>query len=174
MFKLVYRLHADEFAEVPDGFDGVEQPGGVGPDYRVVSADAIDDKPALVEPSQRFRTVRELWNLLEKLGRPDLKIAWPAAWGEAVGERASVVVPVLNLRLGLVRVRDASPETLDYARRLAGIGFKGTMTVDPPAGNDRRTAASVVAKTIRDVIDPPKPVPKAVVKPVPKPATKPA
>jgi hypothetical protein len=127
---------------------------------------AADQRPEtliLVENGGAYRGALDLWTLLEAARHPRVKIAVDADRAIADGQRAAVIVPTLNLRIGLVRVRQFDAEAADYARRLAGIGFEGFVVIDPPAGADRQNAARAIAAAFRDVL-PSKPVKKAPAK----------
>jgi len=117
----------------------------------------------LIEPWTLCATPRELWLFWESLTRPNVRLAWPAEWGVKTGQTPAGVIPVLNLRLGAVRVTDGQAATIDFAKRLAGIGFDGYFIVDPPASEDRLGEARKIVEIVRDIIQPRKPV-KAVAK----------
>jgi hypothetical protein len=101
-----------------------------------------------------------MWQWMELMDHPAVKICWPIAWGEAIGELAVIVVPMLNSRLGAVRVVDSGPQTLDAVRRLAGIGYGGYFVIDPPPGEDRRAAAALILAAAQNVLAPSKPAAK--------------
>jgi hypothetical protein len=120
----------------------------------------------LIEPWRECATPRELWHLVESISneaaRRRVRIAWSAVDPLTRDVAPAAVVPVLNLKLGLVRVADGSARTMEYAKRLAGIGFGGWMIVDPPtesadAHPTRRDAAIAIAQGIRTLLAPPKP-----------------
>lgn len=112
----------------------------------------------LIEPWSECFRVRDLWNFLEMLGQPNVKIAWSVRLGIRTNQSPAVVIPVLNLRIGLVRVEDVGEISLDYVKRLAGIGYEGYFVVDPPASNDRLGQARMIVEVVRDVLQPRKPV----------------
>lgn len=123
----------------------------------------------LIEPWSDCFRVRDLWNFLEMLGLPYVRIAWSTRVGKRTNQSPAVVVPVLNLRIGLVRVEDASEVSLDYVKRLAGIGFTGYFVVDPPVSEDRLGEARKIVEVVRDILQPRKPLKGSVgVKPAVK------
>lgn len=116
------------------------------------------DKNLFLEPWEACFKVRDLWNFLEMLGLPRVKLAWPVRLGNQTNQSPAMVVPVLNLRIGLVRVEDIEPVTLDYVKRLAGIGFEGYFVVDPPSSEDRLGEARKIVEVVRDILQPRKPL----------------
>ncbi len=118
----------------------------------------------LIEPWTDCTLPRELWQLIESVTNRRVRIAWSAEWGAQAGISPAAVVPVLNLRIGAVRVADAQATTIEFAKRLAGIGFEGYLIVDPPASEDRLGEARKIAEIVRDVIQPRKPVKPAAKK----------
>jgi len=196
MIRLLYAVSHEEAVDAAElsagGFAGVER-SGVGfstpafePLYRIVparqpgtspvdaghdlheQAEAHHDVQILQANGGAFVSPRELWQVLEAANHRRVKIAWDAALGREAGRRAALVVPTLNLRLGLVRIDREDDEALAYARRLAGIGFGGFIVIDPPAGEaeGRFATAQKIAATITAAIAPRKPAkPAAVAKP---------
>ena len=120
----------------------------------------------MYESGGAFATPHALWGLMEAAHHPRVKVALDVDAVRAAGLTAAVMVPTINLRIGLIRVRTAHAELTDYARRLAGIGFEGFVVIDPPAGPNRGEAAEALAAIFRDIF-PKKPVKKV-------PAAKPA
>ena len=108
----------------------------------------------------------QLWTVLEAAHHPRVRVALNVDAVRTAGQTAAVLVPTLNLRIGLLRVRTPGDDLTDYARRLAGIGFEGHIVCDPPPGPDRLAAAKALETTFRGVY-PTKPAKKAV---PPKPA----
>lgn len=113
---------------------------------------------------RRTPAARVLWDILEAARHPQVKAALDIDAAQAVGERAAVLVPTLNLRIGVVRAGHIEAELADYARRLAGIGFDGYIVTDPPAGPDRAAASLAIAAAFRAVLPPVKPVKKTPAK----------
>jgi len=86
---------------------------------------------------------------------------------------ASVVVPTLNHRLGAVRVSDASADVIDFAHRLAGIGFAGLVVIDPLESESEKTSDVNASRQARalEVLNAWKQSIAARKKPAPKPTT---
>lgn len=119
------------------------------------------DRLVLIENGGEFQSAHSLWSLLEAVRHPRVKIAIDVSRAAVADSPAAVLVPTLNLRIGLLRVSENSPDLVDYARRLAGIGFEGWIVIDPPAGIDRIAAAREMAAVFRGIF-PTKPAKKAV------------
>jgi hypothetical protein len=144
---------------------------GPAPKFGRAAHDVLERRPGLtlmVEAGGPYVTPHALWTLLEAVHHPRARIALNLDTATADGQSPAVVVPTLNLRIGLVRVATPGPVILEYARRLAGIGFEGYVVCDPPAGADRPAAARELAASFRSVF-PAKPAKKpAPAKPTPK------
>jgi hypothetical protein len=117
----------------------------------------------LVENGGAYASPHSLWLLLEDARHDRVKVALDIDAVIAAGVRPSVIVPTLNLRIGLVRARTPGEPVLKFARRLAGFGFGGYVVIDPPAGPDRAKAASELVMQFRSIF-PAKPVKKVPAK----------
>ena len=124
-------------------------------------AERLPNQMILVESGGAFATPHALWGLMEAAHHPRVKVALDVDAVRAAGLTAAVMVPTINLRIGLIRAQTVHAELTDYARRLAGIGFEGFVVIDPPAGPNRAEAAEALAAVFRDIL-PKKPVRKAV------------
>jgi hypothetical protein len=111
------------------------------------------DRLLLVSPAPSD-SLRDTWQLCELLTHRNVRIAWDATPDTAASQPPGVAIPTLNLRIGLVRVRDGGPQTLEIARRLAGIGFEGYFLVDPTTQEDRVGAARQIVEVVRDLLQP--------------------
>ena len=127
-------------------------------------ADRFDTAKAMIANSPPFTSAAALWNVLEAAHHPRVFVALDLNAAVAAGERAVVLVPTLNLRIGMVRAGHVEAEVADYARRLAGIGFDGYVVTDPPAGPDRAASSIAIAAAFRAVLPPARPLKKAPVK----------
>ncbi|MGC4031017.1 MAG: hypothetical protein QM754_04620 [Tepidisphaeraceae bacterium] len=152
---------------VPDGGyvvlpPGDDSPAKLGPQLsRLAETLAGTNAEIYIENGGAFRNSPEIWRLLEAAHHPRVKVALDLDRAQADGSVPSRVIPTLNLRIGLVRVRSPLENLADYARRLAGIGFGGYVVLDPPAGDDRVAQAAALAAVFRGIF-PAKPVKKAV------------
>jgi hypothetical protein len=110
--------------------------------------------------------VRAAWQWLEATDRPNVQLAWPAD----APDRPALVVPTLNLRIGLVRITRLDEKAQMFVRRLAGVGSSAFIVIDPPAGEGRLETARSIAHALYETVVPPKPskikpaAPKPVVK----------
>lgn len=158
---------ASSLAAVPvDGYvvlPASEQPPAAFGRELVRSANTLAGVNAsiFVENGGAYRNSPELWRLLEAAPHPRVKVAIDLDRARADGSVPSRIVPTLNLRIGLVRVRTMQPDLVEYAKRLAGIGFSGYVVLDPPAGENRVHSAGELATIFRGIF-PAKPVKKAV------------
>jgi sugar phosphate isomerase/epimerase len=97
----------------------------------------------LVENALHFRRARDLWTLLEAVGHPSVAAAWDLVRS---GEQPSISVPTLNLRIQYARVADLSVPAEDFVRRLKGVGYRGYVTVDYPAGVSEEVLADAAVR----------------------------
>ncbi|MDB5325063.1 MAG: hypothetical protein JWM57_632 [Phycisphaerales bacterium] len=148
--ELAYLIHA------PAGPDAVTAPFGK---QLKEQAERTPETMVLVESGGAFSTPHQLWGLMEAAHHPRVKVSLDLDAVRAAGLSAAVMVPTINLRIGLIRVRTAQDDLTDYARRLAGIGFEGFVVIDPPPGPNRGEAAEALAAIFRDIL-PKKPVKK--------------
>lgn len=166
---VIGRRHATSGDDLAEGGAYVIVPPEHGPaaeaGVRLRGAACRTDPARLLVPNDgAFTTPLALWTLLEAARHPSVRIALDAAVAHSNGQRAAVLVPTLNLRIGVVRVEAIDDELADYARRLAGIGFDGYVVTDPPAGVDRAAASVAIAAAFRAVLPPIKPVKKVPAK----------
>lgn len=188
MFKFVYAGQPGDAWETlaGDGFVGVEfdgeLPPGVpcaggrgggayvvaeglsGPMPRVgaelrARAEREPERLILVPNTGPFSTAADLWTVLEAAHHERVKVAIDLTAARQAGQSASVLVPTLNLRIGLVRASIQSDDVTEYARRLAGVGYEGYVVCDPPPGPDRPAAARALTAAFRAVF-PAKPTKK--------------
>ncbi len=129
----------------------------------------------LVKPWSSRRTVRELWQLAESIHSKNVKLSISSEWGKAYEQVAARVVPTLNHRIGAVCVKSDETEiALDYARRLAGIGYNGLLVIGNPANTSGVEVAGKLAESVRHLLQPPVKPKAAVAKaPVKKPVSTP-
>ena len=66
----------------------------------------------LVENSGDLSDSKDLWFLLDSVSHPALQACWNPINGRSVGDQASVAIPRLSSRLGMVHVTDATFEGL--------------------------------------------------------------
>lgn len=111
----------------------------------------------MIEPWADCATVRELWQFSETFTSSHARLAWSQAYGEATSQRPAAVIPVLNLKLGLVRLRDAEAGAVEIIKRLGGIGFEGYVVADPEPSDDRLSAGRRIVEIARDILQPRKP-----------------
>ncbi len=62
----------------------------------------------LIENSGDLAASKDLWFLLDAVSHPALRACWNPVNGLSVGDRASVAIPRLSSRLGMVHVADAT------------------------------------------------------------------
>jgi len=96
---------------------------------------------------------RDLWNLLERVDRPDVGVSWDLLQAMNTGETPTLAIAVLNTRLAHVHVADAksaagagsiqlcplgegSIPLQAFMHRLQGIGYQGYVTYAAPSAID--------------------------------------
>lgn len=76
------------------------------------------DVTLLVENSGDFASSADMWHLIDAVNHPSVRCCWNQCHGMTLGERPTVSIPRLGLKLGMVRVCDAtfdaSGALLDY------------------------------------------------------------
>lgn len=111
----------------------------------------------MIEPWADCPTVRALWQFSETVTSRQVRLAWSQSYGESTAQRPSEVIPVLNLKLGLVRLRDSEASAVEIIKRLAGIGFEGHVVADPEPSPDRLNAGRRIVEIAKDILQPRKP-----------------
>ncbi|QOV91842.1 sugar phosphate isomerase/epimerase family protein [Humisphaera borealis] len=94
----------------------------------------------LIQNAITCRTASSMWRLLEQVGHPALACAWDPLASVAAGEDPMVPIPVLNSRIQLVVLRDA---TLSSHARAKGVDERSSW---------RQANAERWPRTSRDVV----------------------
>jgi sugar phosphate isomerase/epimerase len=99
----------------------------------------------VMENALSFRSSKELWFMLDRVGHPSLAICWDVFNAATTGESPHISVPTLNSRIQYTQVKDArlGPMGATYGKlgegdvpvesfikRLRGIGYNGWVTVE--------------------------------------------
>ncbi len=96
----------------------------------------------VIENAFSFRSARDIWRILDAAGHPMIAACWDVFNAATIGEKPSVSVPTLNMRIQYAQVRDAkfgatttcSPlgkgdvQVENFIKRLRGVGFEGYVT----------------------------------------------
>ena len=98
-----------------------------------------------VENALSFRSSKEMWAILDRLGHPSIGCCWDIFNAALIGEGPSVSVPTLNSRIIYTQVKDAKlgPLGANFCKlgegdvsvekfliRLLGIGYEGYVTLE--------------------------------------------
>jgi sugar phosphate isomerase/epimerase len=99
----------------------------------------------VVENALSFRSAKEMWMILDRLGHPSIAACWDVFNAAIIGESPHVSVPTLNSRIQYTQVKDARLGTLGavytklgegdvpllaFIKRLRGIGYEGWISVE--------------------------------------------
>ena len=90
----------------------------------LVPAAVRNDVSLLVENGGDFPSSADMWRLIDAVNHPAVRCCWNQCHGLTLGERPTVSIPRLGLKLGMVRVCDATFDSsgalLDYRPLGAG------------------------------------------------------
>jgi sugar phosphate isomerase/epimerase len=99
----------------------------------------------VVENALSFRSAKEMWAILDRLGHPSIACCWDVFNAALIGEAPAFSVPTLNSRIQYAQVKDAKLGSLGatycklgdgdvpvekFLIRLRGIGYGGWVTFE--------------------------------------------
>jgi fatty-acyl-CoA synthase len=103
------------------------------------------DVTIVVKNALSFRSAKEIWAILERVGHPSIACCWDELSAAQIGEPPALSVPVLNSKIQFVQVKDAriGPLGVTHCKlgegnvpieklviRLRGIGYGGWVSYE--------------------------------------------